>query len=124
MDTVKSITERFEYGDRFMRRLTELHIKDIVAVIEKIWENSCTDFYNTIHNGELLMKEYSRKRTTVEYDSKLNIEKIKVCWDYWDSITIELTAFGIVATYKPEHGAYVKILDMSWVLIENLFFKN
>ena len=113
MDTVKSITERFEYGDRFMRRLTELHIKDIVAVIEKIWENSCADFYNTIHNGELLMKEYSRKRTTVEYDSKLNIEKIKVCWDYWDSITIELTAFGIVATYKPEHGAYVKILDMS-----------
>lgn len=124
MDTVKSITERFEYGDRFMRRLTELHMKDIVAVIEKIWENSYTDFYNTIHNGELLKEEYHRKRTTVEYDSKLNIEKIKVCWDYWDSITIELTAFGIVARYKPEHGAYVKIMDISWVLIENLFFKN
>jgi hypothetical protein len=36
MDTVKTITERFEYGDRFMKRLKELHIKEIVAVIEKI----------------------------------------------------------------------------------------
>ena len=123
MNTVENIIKRMEYGKPFMKKLSNISIKDIVAVIEKVWENSNSNFYATIPNEieELLQKEYSNKRTTVEYNSNLDIEKVTVSWNYWDSVTIELSVFGMSATYKPEHGANKTIFDVSWVLIDKFF---
>ena len=123
MDLIENIKNRIDYGSPCMARLSEFSVQDIVTCIEKIWENSCTDVYETLSNGEELIKEYHCKRTFFEYDSNLEIKNIKICWSYWDSVIIELSAMGLVATYKPEHGNSIKLLDLTWVLIEPFFFK-
>ena len=121
MGLIEDIERRLEYGDPCMKRLSELSIKDIVTNIEKIWENSGSA--SSISNKELI-KEYHNKKTFVEYDSNLEIESIKIRWSYWDSITIELSSIGLIATYKPEHGSSIKLLDLTWVLVEQFFFKQ
>ena len=118
MSLVEDITRRLEYGNPYMKKLSELSIKDIVTSIEKIWENSCS-----VSNDKLI-KEYHVKKTFVEYNSNLEIESIKISWSYWDSIIVELSSMGLIATYKPEHGSYTKLLDLTWVLVEPFFFKQ
>lgn len=121
MNTVENIMKQMELGRPFMKKLSTIPIKDIIAVIEKIWENSNSNFYVTNEIQELLQNEYSNKKIIVEYNSLLDIKKITVTWNYWDSISIELTVFGMLATYKPEHGSYKTIFDMNWILLENFF---
>lgn len=118
MGLIENITRRLEYGNPCMKRLSELSIKDIVTNIEKIWENACS-----VSNEELI-KESHDKKTFVEYDSNLEIKSVKISWSYWDSITIELSPTGLVATYKPEHGPSTKLFDLTWVLVEPFFFKQ
>ena len=118
MNLIEDITRRLDYGNPCMKRLSELSIKDIVTSIENIWENSCS-----VSNEEHI-KEYHDKRTFVEYDSNLEIKSVKIRWSYWDSITIELSSIGLIATYKPEHGSNTKLLDLTWVLVEPFFFKQ
>ena len=118
MCLIEDITRRLEYGNPCMKRLSELSIKDIVTSIEKIWENSVS-----VCNDELI-KEYHVKKTFVEYDSNLEIKSVKISWSYWDSITIELSSMGLIATYKPEHGSDTKLLNLTWVLVEPFFFKQ
>ena len=118
MGLIEDITRRIEYGNPYMKRLSELSVKDIIISIEKIWENSCSA------SNEELIKEYHIKRIFVEYDSNLEIKSVKISWSYWDSITIELSSMGIIATYKPEHGSHTNLLDLTWVLVEPFFFKQ
>lgn len=121
--TIENYLSRIKYGEPFMKKLSEVAIKDIVGVIEKIWENSCGNFYFTIENGEYLKKEYANKTITVEYNSNLDIETIIVKWSFYDQIKIELSAYGLTATYKPEHGQNKMIYDITWVLV-NSWFQN
>ena len=121
--TIENYLSRIKYGEPFMKKLSEVAIKDIVGVIEKIWENSCGNFYDTIENGEYLKKEYTNKTITVEYNSNLDIETIIVKWSFYDQIKIELSAYGLTATYKPEHGQNKIIYDITWVLV-NSWFQN
>ena len=123
MNLIENIKNRIEYGYPCMKRLSELSVRDIVTCIEKIWENSCTDAYESLTNKDELIKEYHCKRIFIEYDSDLEIKSVKICWSYWDSIIIELSVMGLVVTYKPEHGNSKKLLDLTWVLIEPFFFK-
>lgn len=118
MGLIEDITRRVEYGNPYMKRLSELSVKDIIISIEKIWENSCSA------SNEELIKEYHIKRIFVEYDSNLEIKSVKIRWSYWDSITIELSSIGLIATYKPEHDSDTKLLDLTWVLLEPFFFKQ
>ena len=118
MSLIENITRRLEYGNPCMKRLSELSIKDIVTNIEKIWENSCS-----VSNDKLI-KECRDKAIFVEYDSNLEIKSVKIIRSYFDSITIELSSIGLLATYKPEHGSHTKLLDLSWVLVEPFFFKQ
>ena len=118
MDLIEEITRRLEYGKPCMKRLSELPIKDIVASIEKIWENSCS-----VSNEELI-KKYHEKKIFVEYDSNLEIKSVKISWYYWDSLTIRLDPIGLVAEYKPEHGTSTKLLDLTWALVEPFFIKQ
>ena len=125
MDQIKieDYLSRIKYGEPFMKKLSEVAIKDIVGVIEKIWENSCGNFYFTIESGEYLKKAYADKTITVEYNSNLDIETIIVKWSFYDQIKIELSAYGLTATYKPEHGQNKIIYDITWVLV-NSWFQN
>ena len=120
---IKDYLSRIKYGEPFMKTLSNISIKDIVTVIEKIWENSCGNFYFTIENGEYLKKEYANKTITVGYNSNLDIETIIVKWSFYDQIKIELSAYGLTATYKPEHGQNKIIYDITWVLV-NSWFQN
>jgi hypothetical protein len=119
--TIENYLSRIKYGEPFMKKLSEVAIKDIVGVIEKIWENSCGNFYDTIGNGEYLKKAYADKTITVEYNSNLDIETIIVKWSFYDQIKIELSAYGLTATYKPEHGQNKIIYDITWVLVNSCF---
>ena len=121
--TIENYLSRIKYGEPFMKKLSEVAIKDIVGVIEKIWENSCGNFYFTIESGEYLKKAYADKTITVEYNSNLDIETIIVKWSFYDQIKIELSAYGLTATYKPEHGQNKIIYDITWVLV-NSWFQN
>lgn len=123
MSKVDDFKMRFEYGRPFMVELSYIPIKDIVSVIEKIWDNSCSSFYDTIQNSEAIKREYENRSINVEYNSKMNIESIKLNWSFYDTINIELSAYGLRATYKPEHGCIATILDLSWVILEDLFSK-
>ena len=125
MDQIKieNYLSRIKYGEPFMKKLSDVAIKDIVGVIEKIWENSCGNFYFTIESGEYLKKAYADKTITVEYNSNLDIETIIVKWSFYDQIKIELSAYGLTATYKPEHGQNKIIYDITWVLV-NSWFQN
>lgn len=118
MGLIEDITRRLKYGNPCMKRLSELSIKDIVASIERIWESSCS-----VSNEELI-KEYHIKKTFVEYDSNLEIKRVKISWSCWDSITIELSSMGLIAAYRPEHGLSTNLLDLTWVLVEPFFFKQ
>lgn len=121
--TIENYLSRIKYGEPFMKKLSDVAIKDIVGVIEKIWENSCGNFYFTIESGEYLKKAYADKTITVEYNSNLDIETIIVKWSFYDQIKIELSAYGLTATYKPEHGQNKIIYDITWVLV-NSWFQN
>ena len=121
--SIEDYKNRIAYGEPFMKKLSNISIKDIVGVIEKIWENSCGNFYFAIKNGEYLKKAYADKTITVEYNSNLDIETIIVKWSFYDQIKIELSAYGLTATYKPEHGQNEIIYDITWVLI-NSYFQN
>lgn len=114
------IIKRFELGEPYMQQISNLSIKEIVSVIEMIWENSCGDFYSSIRD-EYLKDAYNKKLTHVEYNSNLEIEKVKVCWSSWDKITIELTRNGLIATYHPEHGSSKKLIDLTWVIVGKFF---
>lgn len=118
MSLIENITIRLEYGNPCMKRLSGLSIKDIVTSIENIWKNSCSI------SDEELIKEYHDKKAVVEYDSNLEIKSVKISWSYWDSIIIEVSSMGLIATYKPEHGSHTKLLDLTWVLVEPFFFKQ
>lgn len=121
--TIENYLSRIKYGEPFMKKLSDVAIKDIVGVIEKIWENSCGNFYFTIESGEYLKKAYADKTITVEYNSNLDIETIIVKWSFYDQIKIELSAYGLTATYKPEYGQNKIIYDITWVLV-NSWFQN
>lgn len=119
--SIEDYKKRIAYGEPFMKKLSNISIKDIVAVIEKIWENSCGNFYDTIESGECLKKAYANKTTIVEYNSNIDIETIIVKWSFYDEIKIELSAYGLTATYKPEHGQNKIIYDITWVLVNSCF---
>jgi 5-methylcytosine-specific restriction endonuclease McrA len=87
--SIEDYKKRISYGEPFMKKLSEVAIKDIVGVIEKIWENSCGNFYDTIESGECLKKAYANKTTIVEYNSNLDIETIIVKWSFYDEIKID-----------------------------------
>ena len=118
---VENFNQRFEYGEPHMKKLSVVDVKDIVAVIEKIWMNSCSDFYDTIPYGESLKKAYDKREICIEYNAEFEIKKIKICWTNWDYVVIELTAYGLTATFKPEHKSPTNLLDITWVLLENYF---
>lgn len=119
---VDSITKRYEFGKHCMQQISNLSIKEIVVAIEMIWENSCGDFYSSVRDTDL-KDAYNRKSTYVEYNSNLEIQKVKVIWCSWDKITIELSAMGLIATYHPEHGNPKKLIDLTWMIVEK-FFKS
>ena len=118
---LENFKQRFEYGKPFMEKLSKAATKDIVNVIEKIWENSCTDFYDTIPYGESLKKAYDKREICIEYNAELEIKKVKICWTNWDYVVIELTSYGLTATFKPEHKSPTNLLNMTWMLLENYF---
>lgn len=117
---VDSIIKRLELGEPYMQQISNISIKEIVSAIEMIWENSCGDFYSSIRDEDL-KDAYNRKLTYVEYNSNLEIEKVKVCWSSWDKITIELTKNGLIATYHPEHGNSKKLIDLTWTIVGKFF---
>lgn len=123
MRSIENIEKRISYGTPCMERLSELTVKEIVSAIDIIWENSCSDIYETIPHKDDIEEEYKDRTITVNYKSNLHIDKIKIAWGCWDYITIELSSFGLVAEYKPEHGPSKKLLDLTWVLMEPFIFK-
>ena len=122
MGFVENIEKRISYGAPCMERLSELTVKEIASAIDMIWENSCSDIYETLPHNDI-ENEYKYRSITVCYKYDLHIDKIKITWGGWDYITIELSAFGLVAEYKPEHGPSKKLLDLTWVLVEPFIFK-
>ena len=123
MGFVENIEKRISYGTPCMKRLSELTVKEIVSAIDMIWENSCSDIYETLPHNDDIEKWYKNRTITVNYKSNFNIDKIKITWGGWDYITIELSPFGLVAEYKPEHGPSKKLIDLTWVLVEPFIFK-
>ena len=123
MSFVENIEKRISYGKPCMERLSEMPVKEIVSAIDMIWENSCSDIYDTLPHNDDIEKWYKNRTITVNYKSNLHIDKIKISWGGWDYITIELSSFGLVAEYKPEHGPSKKLLDLTWVLVEPFIFK-
>ena len=123
MGYVENIEKRISYGTPCMERLSELTVKEIVSAIDMIWENSCSDIYETLPHNDDIEKWYKNRTITVNYKSNFNIDKIKITWGGWDYITIELSPFGLVAEYTPEHGPSKKLLDLTWVLVEPFIFK-
>ena len=114
MSLIENIERRIEYGQPCMNQLSDLTIKEIVASIEKIWENSGANNYSK--SVKELEKEYLNKSTYVNYDKDLKISKVEVRWSFWDGISIELTSMGLIAKFKPEHGPTQTLLDLTWVL--------
>ncbi len=123
MGHIENIEKRISYGTPCMERLSELSVKKIVSSIDIIWENSCSDIYETLPHKDDIEEGYKDRTVTVNYKSNLQIDKIKISWGCWDYITIELSSFGLVAEYKPEHGPSKKLLDLTWVLVEPFIFK-
>ena len=123
MSFIENIEKRISYGKPCMERLSEMSVKEIVSAIDIIWENSCSDIYETLPHNDDIEKWYKNRTITVNYKSNFNIDKIKITWGGWDYITIELSPFGLVAEYKPEHGPSKKLLDLTWVLVEPFIFK-
>ena len=122
---LEELKKRLEHGEKLMRELTTYQIKDIVQIIEKeLWENGYSKtFYTEIHNSELLEKEYKNRKIIVEYNADLEIKKIEISWNFYDSVHIELSAIGLIATCYPEHGVSKKLIDLPWLLLKPVFFK-
>ena len=123
---LEEFKKRLEHGEKLMKELTTTYqIKDIVQTIEKeLWENCYSrTFYTGIHNSELLEKEYKNRKIIVEYNTDLEIEKIEISWNFYDSVHIALSAIGLIATYRLEHGGSQKLIDLPWVLLKPAFFK-
>ena len=123
MGFVENIEKRMSYGTPCMERLSEMSVKEIVSAIDIIWENSCSDIYDTLPHKDDIEEWYKNRTITVNYKSNLHIDNIKIACGCWDYITIELSSFGLVARYIPEHGPSKKILDLTWVLVEPFIFK-
>ena len=123
MSLIENIEKRISHGKPCMERLSDLTVKEIVSAIDIIWENSCSDIYETLPNKDDIEAWYKDRTITVKYKSNLHIDKISIAWGCWDYITIELSSFGLVAEYKPEHGPSKKLLDLTWVLVEPFIFK-
>lgn len=123
MVSVENIEKRISYGKPCMERLSEMSVKEIVSVIDMIWENSCSDIYETLPHNDDIENAYKYRSITVYYKYDLHIDKIKISWGGWDYITIELSPLGLVAEYRPEHGPSKKLLDLTWVLVEPFIFK-
>ena len=120
MESIENFKKRIAIGNSFMKMLSTTNIKDIIAVIEKIWENTYSNLPYS-RNLDDLKNEYSNRKISVVYNSNLEVEKIKISWNYWDSVDIELSAYGLTATFKPEHGSHKELLNMNWVLLEKFF---
>ena len=123
MGYIENIEKRISYGKPCMERLSEVPIKEIISAIDIIWENSCSDIYETLPHKDDIEECYKDRTITVNYKSNLLINNIEITWGYWDYITIRLSSFGLLAEYKVEDGRYKKILDLSWVLVEPFIFK-
>ena len=123
MGFIENIEKRISYGKPCMERLSDLTVKEIVSAIDIIWENSCSDIYDTIPHNDDIEDGYKDRAITVNYKSNFQIDNIKISWGGWDYITIKLDSFGLVAEYKPEHGPSKKLLDLTWVLVEPFVFK-
>lgn len=123
MGYIENIEKRISYGAPCMERLSELSVKEIVSAIDIIWENSCSDIYETLPHNNDIENGYKNRAITVNYKSNFNIDKIKISWGGWDYITIELSPLGLVAEYRSEHGPSKKLLDLTWVLVEPFIFK-
>lgn len=123
MGFVENIEKRISYGTPCMERLSELSVKEIVSAIDMIWENSCSDIYEALPHSDDIEKWYKNRTITVNYKSNFHIDNIKIAWGGWDQITINLSSFGLVAEYKPEHGPSKRLLDLTWVLVEPFIFK-
>ena len=123
MSYIENIEKRISYGTPCMERLSELSVKEIVSSIDIIWENSCSDIYETLPHKDDIEEGYKDRNITINYKSNLHIDKIKIAWGCWDYIIIELSSFGLVAEYKPEHGPSKRLLDLTWVLVEPFIFK-
>lgn len=125
MGLVEDIKYRIEYGSPCMKKLSEMSVKEIAKGIEKVWEQShCSDIYIAIPNGDILKEEYKNRIISVTYNSNLEIKKVTMSWSYWDGIKIELSSLGLIANYVPEHGPSKKLLDLTWGLLEFIFFKK
>ena len=123
MSCIENIEKRMSYGTPCMERLSEMSVKEIVSAIDIIWENSCSDIYDTLPHKDDIEEWYKNRTITVNYKSNLHIDNIKIACGCWDYITIELSSFGLVARYIPEHGPSKKLLDLTWVLVEPFIFK-
>lgn len=123
MGFVENIEKRISYGKPCMERLSEMSVKEIVSAIDIIWENSCSDIYEALPNKDDIEAWYKDRTITVKYKSNFHVDNISIAWGCWDYITIELSSFGLVAEYKPEHGPSKKLLDLTWVLVEPFIFK-
>lgn len=124
MSLIEDIEKRISYGIPCMERLSELTVKEIVSVIDIIWENSRSDIYGIISHKDDIEDDYKDRAIIVNYKSDLHIDSIRIVWGHWDYITIKLSPFGLVAKYNPEHGPSKKLLDLTWVLVEPFFFKQ
>lgn len=122
---LEEIKKRLEYGKKLMKELTTYQIKDVIQTIEKeLWENCYSEtFYTRIYNSKFLKEEYKDRKIIVEYNADLEIEKIEISWNFYDSVHIELSAIGLIATYRPEHGVSKKLIDLPWLLLKPVFFK-
>jgi len=122
---LEELEKRLEHGEKLMKKLTTCQIKDVIQIIEKeLWEDCYSKtFYTGIHNGEFLKKEYKNRKITVEYNADLEIEKIEISWNFYDSVHITLSAIGLIATYSPEHGVSKTLIDLPWLLLKPVFFK-
>ena len=122
---LEELKKRLEHGEKLMKELTTYQIKDIIQIIEKkLWENCYSKtFYAGIQDGKFLEEEYKNRKIIVKYNADLEIQEIEISWNFYDSVHIELSAIGLIATYYPEHGASKKLIDLPWLLLKPVFFK-
>lgn len=78
MGYIENIEKRISYGKPCMERLSELNVKEIVSAIDMIWENSCSDIYETLPHNEDIENGYKNRIITVNYKSDLHIDGIKI----------------------------------------------
>lgn len=122
MSNLDNLTKRIEYGKPFMHKLSTYNIKDVVKVVEFIWEQSEDDFYR---GKKELKEEYKNRIIKVIYNSKCNMESLEICWSFYSYVKVTLDSFGLCARYKEEHKYTEQdIINISWVLLEPIFEKH